>query len=54
MNLNDYGEEVKRSVAEFKQYWADGQKKDGKENWPDEMLPGVWDEHFSSFLSHRV
>ena len=51
--FDQYIEEVKVSIEEFRKYWEDNQKR-SPEGYPDFMTPGNWDEQFISFLSYRT
>jgi hypothetical protein len=53
MDLNEYVEDAKKSVDEFRDWWTE-RRKEAPEDFPLEMSPGDWDEQFRSFLSYRV
>lgn len=39
----------KQELDCFEAHWKDQQRLYGREDWPDEMTPGDWDEQYANF-----
>jgi hypothetical protein len=46
MRLEDFIEEQKRLLDEFKQHWVVKHASEEVENYPLDLPPGDWDEQF--------
>lgn len=50
MTLDEFVEEETKRARRFADYWRAEQKRGGKDNWPDEMPPGEWDQQYMAWM----